>query len=112
MMIVCMQVAAVEDDDDTMAILMYAFMYICCSCCARVCPSNRLFPLQALLRIVKHCEDSLPAASTGALLGLDVPRGEGQGMTMQISYAFALPRGRDGGGYDGQVSAIVMYVCR
>lgn len=58
---------------------------------------------KALLRIVKHCEDSLPAQSTGALLGLDVSRGEGQGTVMQISYAFALPRGRDGGYNDGQV---------
>lgn len=48
---------------------------------------------QALLRIVKHCEDSLPAPSTGALLGLEIPRGEGQGSVLQVTYAFALPRG-------------------
>lgn len=53
----------------------------------------------ALLRIVKHCEDNLPGASTGALLGLDVPRGEGKhGVAMHVTYAFALPRGR---GEDG-----------
>lgn len=58
--------------------------------------------LQALLRIVKHCEDNLPAPSTGVLLGLEMPRGEGQGSVLQITYAFALPRGgRDAYDRDG-----------
>ena len=53
----------------------------------------------ALLRIVKHCEDNLPGASTGALLGLDVPKENGK-VVMQVTYAFALPRGRDAGYQD------------
>lgn len=64
----------------------------------------------ALLRIVKHCEDNLPGASTGALLGLDVPREDGRpGLAMHVTYAFALPRGRgedveaeEGGGGHGE----------
>lgn len=54
------------------------------------------------MRIVKHCEDNLPAPSTGVLLGLEMPRGEGQGSVLQITYAFALPRGgRDAYDRDG-----------
>ena len=59
----------------------------------------------ALLRIVKHCEDAMPAPSTGALLGLDVPKEEGSSsgsnaVIMHVTYAFPLPRGggRDYGG--------------
>ena len=67
----------------------------------------------ALLRIVKHCEDNLPGASTGALLGLDVPREDGRsGLAMHVTYAFALPRGRgedaeaeEGGGGHGEDEA-------
>lgn len=49
----------------------------------------------ALLRVVKHCEDNLPGNSTGALLGLDVPKENGK-VVMHVTYAFALPRTRDG----------------
>ncbi len=70
----------------------------------------------ALLRIVKHCEDNLPGASTGALLGLDVAREDGgTGLAMHVTYAFALPRGRGedmeeeggsaGGGHQGDDEA-------
>jgi hypothetical protein len=68
----------------------------------------------ALLRIVKHCEDNLPGASTGALLGLDVAREDGgAGLAMHVTYAFALPRGRGedveaeegGGGHHGDDEA-------
>jgi hypothetical protein len=49
--------------------------------------------MQAALRLLKHCEDSLPAPSVGALLGLDDQDG-----VLHVSYAFALPRREAGSG--------------
>jgi translation initiation factor 3 subunit H len=42
--------------------------------------------IQALLKIVKHCHESLPNMVTGSLLGLAVENG-----VLEITHAFALP---------------------
>jgi len=44
----------------------------------------------AVLKIVKHCQESLPAQVTGSLLGLTVDNG-----ILEITHAFPFPKGRE-----------------
>ena len=56
---------------------------------------HTLIHLQALLKIVKHCHESLPQMVTGSLLGLVVKEG-----VLEITHAFPFPEPlpRGGGG--------------
>ena len=45
----------------------------------------------AVLKIIKHCSEALPAMVAGSLLGLD------QGETLEVTHSFPFPTGKDQG---------------